>query len=126
VSSARLNLVVVRSPEIDRAARCYEALGLVFEKHRHGKGPEHYACEQAGMVFEIYPGEVDTTRLGFAVPSLDDAIACWTGAGGAVFSEPKHSEWGYRAVVTDPDGRKVELVEAMPAVAGQVVENYGR
>lgn len=111
MSDARLNLVVIRSPDIDRTARCYEALGLVFEKHRHGKGPEHYACEQDGTVFEIYPGELDTVRIGFSVVSLTDVIERWTQAGGAISLPPRDSEWGRRAVVTDPDGRKVELLE---------------
>jgi predicted enzyme related to lactoylglutathione lyase len=28
-----------------------------------------------------------------------------------VISPPKNSPWGWRAVVTDPDGHKVELTE---------------
>ena len=30
---------------------------------------------------------------------------------GAVLSPPKDSEWGRRAVVTDPDGHRVELLQ---------------
>ena len=50
----RLNLVAIRSANIDRAAEFYENLGLEFEKHRHGNGPEHYSCECHEVVFEIY------------------------------------------------------------------------
>lgn len=53
--SPRLNLVVLRSPDIERARRFYEALGLAFFRHRHGKGAEHYASENGLFVFEIYP-----------------------------------------------------------------------
>jgi lactoylglutathione lyase len=109
--SAQLSLVVIRSPQSDELARCYSALGLSFEKHRHGKGPEHYACEQDGMVFEIYPGEADNTRLGFRVVSVNEAIERWENVGGAVSLPPKASEWGLRAVLIDPDGRKIELIE---------------
>jgi predicted lactoylglutathione lyase len=31
-------------------------------------------------------------------------------AGGIVISEPKPGRWGYRAVVADLDGHKIELV----------------
>jgi lactoylglutathione lyase len=112
VSSARLNLVVIRSADIEASATCYAALGLEFVKHRHGKGLEHFACEQDGMVFEIYPGDGTLgVRLGFEVPSMAEAVLGWTHAGGAVSSEPKESEWGLRAVLTDPDGHKIELIE---------------
>lgn len=52
---AHINLLVIRSPDIDRAVCFYEVLGLSFEKHAHGNGPLHYACESDGFVFEIYP-----------------------------------------------------------------------
>ena len=54
---ARLNLVVLRSPDVERAKRFYELLGLTFAKHRHGSGPEHYASEDGPLVFEIYAAE---------------------------------------------------------------------
>ena len=55
MNDVSLNLVVIRSPDIERACRFYSALGLAFTKHAHGTGPEHYACEIGGIVFEIYP-----------------------------------------------------------------------
>lgn len=45
-----LNLVVLRSPDITRAAAFYSRLGLHFSKQRHGAGPEHYAAELPGAV----------------------------------------------------------------------------
>ena len=116
--SIGLNLLVIRSPDIDHAVAVYEALGLSFEKHAHGRGPEHYAAElDGGTVFEIYPQSDDgaattATRLGFRVPSVDDAVAAAVDAGAALSIPPKDSPWGRRAVVVDLDGHKVELVEA--------------
>src|ERR1700739_2798752 len=49
-----LNLVVLRSTDIARAATFYTRLGLQFTKHRHGKGAEHFAAELPGPVFELY------------------------------------------------------------------------
>ncbi|MGB8352628.1 MAG: VOC family protein [Chthoniobacteraceae bacterium] len=112
-----LNLVVLRSADIARAAAFYARLGLHFTKHQHGKGAEHFAAELPGGVFEIYAQTAQGlstlgTRIGFAVPSVDDAIGALGDYPDAVVSAPKDSEWGRRAVVADPDGHRVELIEA--------------
>jgi hypothetical protein len=44
--------------------------------------------------------------------SLDSAIAALTAYPGAVVSPAKDSEWGRRAVVADPDGHRVELLQS--------------
>ena len=33
----------------------YACLGLTFDRHRHGTGPEHLGAEDAGGVLELYP-----------------------------------------------------------------------
>jgi len=111
-----LNLLVIRSPDIDRSARFYELLGLVFTKHAHGTGPEHYAAELGSAVFEIYPRheEKDSTsraRLGFRVANLDQTITALQQAGAKIVSAPKDTPFGRRAVVDDPDGHRIELTQ---------------
>ncbi len=115
-----LNLVVLRSGDMERAAEFYGCLGLGFSRHRHGKGPEHFAAEAGGVVFEIYPLARDGsstlgTRIGFSVGSLDDALEALAGFPAAVISPPADSSWGRRAVVADPDGHRVELTQRGPA-----------
>jgi predicted enzyme related to lactoylglutathione lyase len=114
--TAVLNLVVLRSSDIERAKGFYSKLGLVFIKHRHGSGPEHYSAELAGTVFELYPQNEEGpssfgTRIGFSVASVDESIKALGDYPNAVTSPAKDSEWGRRAVVTDPDGHRIELVE---------------
>lgn len=116
----KLNLVVIRSPDIDRAAYFYRALGLLITKHSHGTGPEHYSSEVCGFVFEIYPlaeGQSPTTaaRVGFVVDDVDSLIRLVTEAGATVISAPQDSIWGRRAVVKDLDGHSVELVSQLNA-----------
>jgi predicted enzyme related to lactoylglutathione lyase len=111
-----LNLVVIRSADLERAAVFYKTLGLSFTKHRHGAGPEHLTCEIGSLIFEIYPraGESDattSTRIGFCVPSVDAAIIESQKLGMTVVSPPKDSPWGRRAVVDDFDGHRVELTQ---------------
>ena len=118
MTGVELNLVVIRAKDIDRAAAFYSLLGLQFKKHRHGKGPEHYASDIGGTVFEIYPHQEEEggstgTRIGFKVPSVDAAVAALKKAGAHVVSSPKDSIWGRRAVIVDFDGHLVELTERL-------------
>lgn len=110
-----VNLVVLRSGDIDRAATFYQAMGLLFTKHRHGTGPEHYSSEVAGFVFEIYPlgskhQPTASARIGFSVADVDSVVRLLEEAGGKVISPPKNSEWGRRAVMKDLDDHSVELI----------------
>ena len=109
-----LNLVVIRSPDIDRAAKFYREMGLHFTQHRHGKGPLHYPSDVNGLVFEIYPlapGRTPTTstRIGFRVDDVDGIVETLAKAGATMVTPPTDSEWGRRAVVRDLDGHVVEL-----------------
>jgi len=111
-----LNLVVLRSSDIARAAAFYSCLGLQFKLHRHGSGPEHFAAELPGGVFELYPLSAEGastlgTRIGFRVPSVDAALAALSANPAAIVTPAKDSEWGRRAVVADPDGHRVELLQ---------------
>src|SRR5262249_22615390 len=77
--SPRLNLFVLRAPDIESAQRFYALLGLSFTKHAHGSGPLHYAADSNGFILEIYPQtEADSpttgVRIGFKVRDLDATI----------------------------------------------------
>lgn len=109
-----VNLIVIRSPDMDRAKAFYEILGLTFTRHRHGTGPEHLAAESTGFVFEIYPqrdaaSATTSVRMGFAVAEVDALVAQLAEQGAAIVSHAKDSPWGRRAVVKDFDGHTVEL-----------------
>jgi lactoylglutathione lyase len=112
-----LNLIVIKTNNLEEVKSQYSALGLDFVFHNHGTGPFHYSTNLDGTIFEIYPlpksSEVadSTTRLGFKVEKLNDLIPKLKELGWKVFSEPKAGEWGIRAVIQDIDQRKVELVE---------------
>lgn len=119
--TARLNLVVIRSADIERAVDFYRALGLLFTKHSHGAGPEHYSSEVRELLLEIYPlaeGQPPTTaaRIGFLVSDVDNLVRLVIEAGATVVSAPQESPWGRRAVVRDLDGHSVELV-SQPTVS---------
>lgn len=110
-----LNLVVLRSADIHRAATFYRRMGLLFTCEAHGSGPEHYTSMVSGLVFELYPLKANappttSTRIGFRVDSVDGIVPLLVEVGAEVVSPPFDSEWGRRAVVKDLDGHTVELV----------------
>lgn len=113
----RLNLVVIRSPDIERAAEFYRTMGIRFVRHSHGSGPEHYSADVDGLVFELYPllsKSLPTvgTRIGFQVNSVDSLVPMLVEMGAKLVNPPCDAEWGRRAVVKDLDGHLVELLTA--------------
>ena len=116
MAEVSLGLVVLRSPDIERAARFYNLLGIQFVRERHGAGPDHLAGQIGAVVLEIYPkddlGDSADVRLGFRVASVDNVTAGASEAGHAVLSPPNESSWGRRAVLGDPDGRRVEITDS--------------
>lgn len=118
-SHPTLNLLVIRSLEPEKTIAFYESLGMLFQKEQHGGGPLHWAAELGGLAMEVYPaksaGDVGgTTRLGFVVDDVGLRLETLRSFGVEIASELKRSQWGLRAVVRDPDGRPVELVERQP------------
>ena len=113
----KLNLIVIRTQQLEQQAKFYEQLGLELQYHKHGNSPYHYSADLDGLVFEIYPtkneNSVDhSTRLGFQVKDLDKLIEnLETTEPESIITHPKQTTWGYAALVKDLDGRKIELTQ---------------
>jgi len=110
----RLNLLVLRSPDPERLKTFYEGMGMAFDRHRHGTGPEHFGCKVGTVLLEIYPLKEENsstagTRIGFEVDDVVEMVTRLTAVGGVLISPPKNSPWGLRAVLVDPDGHRIEL-----------------
>lgn len=111
----KINLLVIRTAEPEILKNQYEHLGFSFDYHQHGNGPFHYASEQSGFVFEIYPltrsmEKADNSiRMGFDNEDLKTKMDDLKETNWIVKSDLTESEWGVTAVVQDLDGRKIEL-----------------
>lgn len=93
-----MSLVVIYSEHLEESCSFYTRLGLVFDKEKHGAGPEHYAAKlRDGTVLELYPATekrpATNSRLGFRV------------TGNELMPE---LEIGHQ-LMQDPDGRIVEV-----------------
>jgi lactoylglutathione lyase len=116
LTSSSLNLIVIRSSDIERAVALYSQLGIAFTRQRHGNGPEHYSSQIGEIVFEIYPftsnaGASTGARLGFVVTALDQVIMNLSRMGVKIVTHPKKSELGLKAIIEDFDGHKIEISE---------------
>ncbi len=128
-----LSLLVLRTPRIDACLEFYKGLGLILVEERHGNGPVHYSSSSNGIIIEIYPqaysslseNQVERTiRLGFTVESLATTLESLGTLGAKVLKPPTITQWGNLAVVLDPDGREVEINEALK-IKNEVTNAFG-
>jgi predicted enzyme related to lactoylglutathione lyase len=117
---AELSLVVLRTADVLKTLLFYRAFGLKFEQECHAQGVIHYACTLGTSTIEIYPGidgsapspvQSGATMLGFKVANIDVVLTKLQEIGNTVLPTIQLTSWGRRVVLSDPDGRKVELTE---------------
>lgn len=113
------NLLVIRVSDLERSREWYEELGFSFVQEQHGTGPIHYSAERDGFVFELYPASARnpvsaSVRLGFTVANAR-SVAAAKDAAGEVATQPAVDGDVTRALLVDPDGIKVEIVETQEA-----------
>jgi len=109
-----IRLIVIRTNDEKRLADFYSLLGLTFEYHKHGNSPMHYSATLGNLVMEIYPlaktqTETDKNlRLGFAIDNFEETLKNLD-SNDITFSEPVLTDFGFLTIISDPDGRKIEL-----------------
>lgn len=112
-----LNLLVLKTRQVEQLRRFYQTIGVELAEERHGTGPVHFAGRAGDVVIEVYPlpddgSQVDSSiRLGFAVENLAQIVQALEGFGTKIVTPPKETAWGLQGVVKDPDGRSVELTK---------------
>ena len=110
-----IKLIVLRTGDIKKLAGFYGLFGLSLDYHKHGNSPFHYSALIGKTVLEIYPlskgqSEADKNlRLGFELDNFEEIIKRLKENDAVSTSEPSQSEYGFMAIISDPDGRKIEL-----------------
>ncbi len=117
----RLGALVLFAADLERAVEFYRAIGidLQVDDHDDPAAPVHYAADLDGCHFAVFPaaepGRSPAFRAaggdfpGFAVADVERTVEALRGRGAEVVQEPSPYPPGLRAVVTDPDGRPVEI-----------------
>ena len=110
-----IRLLVLRTGDPERLANFYSLFGLTFDYHKHGNSPLHYSVTIGQTVLEIYPLtknqiEADKNlRLGFGIDNFDDIIQKLSTQHISFSLEPTQTDFGFMTIISDPDGRKIEL-----------------
>lgn len=110
-----VRLIVIRTSDTQKLADFYSLLGLTFACHRRGSSPAHYTATIGQTVFEIYPLAKDqetcdkNLRLGFGVENFEDTIQTLKKFQVHFPVEPTKNAFDVMAVISDPDGRQIEL-----------------
>ncbi len=109
-----IRLIVIRTNDPKRLANFYSLLGLTFDYHKHGNSPMHYSATIGYITLEIYPltkSQIETDkslRLGFAIDNFEETLKLLYN-NDIIFSEPTLTDFGFLTIISDPDGRKIEL-----------------
>jgi len=110
-----IRLIVLRTSDTKRLADFYSLFGLTFDYHKHGNSPLHYSASIGQTVLEIYPltkgqSEADKNlRLGFGIDNFDKTVLTLKELQVSFSLEPTQTEFGFMAIISDPDERKIEL-----------------
>ncbi|HSN59959.1 MAG TPA: VOC family protein [Ferruginibacter sp.] len=110
-----IRLIVLRTSDTKRLVDFYSLLGLTFDYHKHGNSPLHYSASIGQTIFEIYPltksqSEADKyLRLGFGIDNFDKTVLTLKELQVSFSLEPTQTEFGFMAIISDPDERKIEL-----------------
>ena len=112
-----IRLLVLRTANPKRLADFYNLFGLIFEYHKHGNSPFHYTASMGQTILEIYPLAKDqlepdaNLRLGFEVVNFSEITHKLKDHEVRFISEPAITDFGFMAIIADPDGRKIELYD---------------
>jgi lactoylglutathione lyase len=110
-----IRLLVLRTNDAKRLADFYSLLGMTFEYHKHGNSPYHYSAMIGQTVLEIYTlsksqSEPDKNlRLGFGIDNFDETVQKLKELKVKFSLEPTQSEFGFMAIISDPDEKRIEL-----------------
>lgn len=111
-----VGLLVIRSNDMHQLAEFYSAIGMQFEKHSHPPCGEHYSTIEGNCVFEICQlkqGQTPLTNFffGLTVPDITTAVDAVIANHGEIVRPPESSERGSTAIIRDPEGHRVLLVQ---------------
>jgi hypothetical protein len=106
-----LKFLTLYAKQLDRTVPVYEALGLKFEKEKHGGGPIHFSHSTADLVIEIYPADehavAESIMLGFVVENLATVKNLLLESAVTILKDIDVVNGVTRMIFQDPDGRRL-------------------
>ena len=109
----RLHRVILITPDVERL-RAFHEQALGFAPVAAGGGA---VLATRGVPVAMEPGAQPAIALAFEVGSLDERVTRLGERGVTVLEAPREEPWGRVAVVRDPDGNAVRLVQLKQSAA---------
>lgn len=107
--------LVLYALNVTETAEFYRSLGIEMEEKNGRAMGEAGLCRLAivrASSADMPPtGSIGTTMIGIDVWNVEGLVERLRADGRSVLRPAEQLDWGRRAVVADPDGRPVELVE---------------
>lgn len=115
-----VDAIILYTSDLDVIVPFYRALGLALEAQEDVGGEKHFACEMGLSHFAIFPARKSgvshadyrasgSTLIGFQVEKVDRLVELAVKEGAKIVEAPHEVPWGRRAVISDPEGRVLEL-----------------
>lgn len=106
-----LKFLTLYANQLDQTVAMYEALGLTFEKEKHGDGPVHFSHSAGDLIVEIYPADgrpiAESMMVGFEVEDLETVKTILLERGATILRDAAVVNGVLRMILEDPDGRRL-------------------
>lgn len=96
----------------------YRIIGFQFKAIKVDKGSEVYRAVHGGVEFSLYSikntqkSQIPSLQLGFRITDLEKSVSQLQNVNGAMsILDPTDMPDGKKAIVLDPDGHSIELIE---------------
>lgn len=115
--SATLRSLVIATSQIKDVLRFYENLGLTFVTKKVSFGTEYYWTTSNGLEIaflektDIKQDMQPHYMLSFRVKGVDEKFQQFVAKKFIGIMDPTNFEEGRKAILMDPDGRSVEIIE---------------
>ena len=118
VAGMKVASLMLYAINVEATARFYRSIGVDLGEVSGGRAVGdvdgcRIAIVSATSGDAAGPGVGGTSMPGFEVDDVDAVVVEIRAAGRRILREPELLDWGRRAVVSDPDGRAVELIQRL-------------
>ncbi|MGC3969836.1 MAG: VOC family protein [Pirellulales bacterium] len=125
-----LQVLTLQTTATRKLTAFYYALGLPINESTDAEGRTFFSARCRGLMLKIVPADSSSLAgnviLAFAVDDLETTVAAAQRQGGEVLKDCTNSPSGKIAVLVDPEGRRVSLVERAPQQAAEILSAANR
>lgn len=112
--------ITIMTPQLQDMLAFYRIIGFDFVAQKVDKGSELFRAHQESLEFSLYASQqvaksqTPSLQLGFKVSNLEEVVRNLAKIPGVhCILDPMEMPDGKRAIVLDPDGHSIDLIEVL-------------